>query len=612
MKRFDFANEVAKQLITVSSAIITIVVVFYEKFFSHGGYTFALVFLVLFIFILSIMFGVLCIGGLTNLAEHQEYIDAQTAQTKIGATTTATADGETKADVKKDASSFIKLDKSCAQKFALIQQILFALGLLLFICTAVYDRSVHAKEASPPSSGDRSSRREQPIAWVQVHPDSEGADGLLLARAVVERGGECPGIAVGTKKLPMTPRTFPGDPDFPRTVCEASYPGEMTAAIGDITLPSRPSNPDRIVVMGDTGCRITHYSTQECNDNEKWPFARIAESAAKLKPQLIIHVGDYHYREKACADRAGCTNSPHGDNWATWKAEFFDPAGELLTAAPWIMLRGNHENCLRAGMGWQLLLHPERRIGNRECVGKTEAYRIDFRDLHMLVLDTADAESDHDRKQRVDDYQKEIRAVAARRSSNESGATKKNSWLLVHQPLWVSYGNCNEQEPVACVERDFFRSIEARPEIEGLRDELRSKLENPLDSYRKWFEASLPKEADSTEKLAAPDFSLVLSGDTHMFQMFAPARPKHQSIPLQLIVGMSGDVLEKEKNFAKVLGRSGSLASLFGVEGKLWARRDYGFALLIREKNIWTAVIYDVAGRARTRCNLATESCEDL
>lgn len=410
----------------------------------------------------------------------------------------------------------------------------------------------------------------------------------------------------------MTARTFPGDPDFPRTVCEASYAGEMTAAIGDIVLPSRPSNPDRILVIGDTGCRITHYAAQECNDGEKWPFARVAESAAKFKPQLIVHVGDYHYREKACADRAGCFNSPHGDNWATWKAEFFDPAGELLTAAPWIMLRGNHENCPRAGAGWQLLLHPERGIGGRGCKDKTEAYRLDFRDLHMLVLDTADAESDHDRKQRLDDYQKEIRAVAARYSSSGSGATKKNNWLLVHQPLWVSYGKCNEQEPIACVERDFFRSIEARPEIGGLSEELRSRLESPLDSYRKWFEGALPRKTGDPEKLPPPDFSLVLSGDTHMFQMFAPTRPKHQSIPIQLVVGMSGDVLEREQHFAKLLGRSGGLASLFGVEGKLWARREYGFALLTREKDIWTAVIYDVAGRARARCNLASERCEDL
>ena len=34
MKRFDFANDVAKQLITITSAIITVVIAFYEKFFS--------------------------------------------------------------------------------------------------------------------------------------------------------------------------------------------------------------------------------------------------------------------------------------------------------------------------------------------------------------------------------------------------------------------------------------------------------------------------------------------------------------------------------------------------------------------------------------------------
>ena len=73
MKRFDLANEVAKQLITIASAIITVLVAFYEKFFSHEDWIFILVFVVLLIFILSILIGVLSIGGLTTLVESQEH-----------------------------------------------------------------------------------------------------------------------------------------------------------------------------------------------------------------------------------------------------------------------------------------------------------------------------------------------------------------------------------------------------------------------------------------------------------------------------------------------------------------------------------------------------------
>jgi uncharacterized membrane protein len=47
MKRFDLANEVSKQLITIASAIIAIVVAFYDKFFSHGTATFIAVLIIL-------------------------------------------------------------------------------------------------------------------------------------------------------------------------------------------------------------------------------------------------------------------------------------------------------------------------------------------------------------------------------------------------------------------------------------------------------------------------------------------------------------------------------------------------------------------------------------
>jgi len=115
--------------------------------------------------------------------------------------------------------------------------------------------------------------------------------------------------------------------------------------------------PEELNVYCDY-CRFNLYTMQgnsPCDDPAAWPFARVAMTAAGFAPDLVIHVGDYHYRETPCADRAGCANSPHGDTWRAWQADFFDPAEGLLASAPWIMLRGNHEDCLRAGAGWQLL-----------------------------------------------------------------------------------------------------------------------------------------------------------------------------------------------------------------------------------------------------------------
>jgi len=61
----------------------------------------------------------------------------------------------------------------------------------------------------------------------------------------------------------------------------------------------------------------------------------LAASVAAAKPDLVIHVGDYLYRESACPPRdSGCARSPHGDDWPTWTADFFAPAAPALLAAP--------------------------------------------------------------------------------------------------------------------------------------------------------------------------------------------------------------------------------------------------------------------------------------
>ena len=64
----------------------------------------------------------------------------------------------------------------------------------------------------------------------------------------------------------------------------------------------------RIVVIGDTGCRLkTGEEYQSCNDAEKYQFGRIAATAAQWKPDLVVHVGDYLYRENACPQAdSGC------------------------------------------------------------------------------------------------------------------------------------------------------------------------------------------------------------------------------------------------------------------------------------------------------------------
>ncbi len=73
------------------------------------------------------------------------------------------------------------------------------------------------------------------------------------------------------------------------------------------SLPLPKANPTKIVVLGDTGCRLQNGNgTQSCNDPDPngtdtpYPFAAVAALAAAQNPDLVLHVGDYAYRDNPC------------------------------------------------------------------------------------------------------------------------------------------------------------------------------------------------------------------------------------------------------------------------------------------------------------------------
>jgi hypothetical protein len=159
----------------------------------------------------------------------------------------------------------------------------------------------------------------------------------------------------------------PGKPAlFPVSACEYQLPsGATSAVVAGQSLPVPKANPMKIVVIGDTGCRLqTDNGMQSCNDpnpnnsDTPYPFATIAALAAAQNPDLVLHVGDYAYRDNECPAGLGynCGGSPWGFGWDTWEADLFVPGAPLLAAAPWIMTRGNHEQCNRAGQGWYRFL----------------------------------------------------------------------------------------------------------------------------------------------------------------------------------------------------------------------------------------------------------------
>ena len=402
--------------------------------------------------------------------------------------------------------------------------------------------------AGPAHAGDAAPYPgELPAMWVQLGPT-----GVALARLVTTQPS-CPRITLGTHSQPMQVRAPPSAPDFPVRVCEAVIPPGTTAAtVEGRPLPLPKPNPQRLVVVGDTGCRLKPgVAFQACNDPQAWPFAQIAGSAAAAHPDLVIHVGDYLYREHACpAGDAGCADSPWGDNWDTWWADFFAPAAELLRAAPWVMARGNHEACARAGSGWFRFLDPQLPVVG--CQDYTPPYAVPIGGGQLLVLDSANAPDEAAPAALVTLYQAQFAAL------REAAATAP-SWLVTHRPLW------GIGRPDEVAERDRVITLNAT------------------------------LQAASAQTLAS-GIQLVLSGHIHLFQ----ALSFHNGWPPQLIVGNSGTALIPGLG-APLEGMA--LAGTSVAQGVTLDR--FGFLTLERAATEWTAIARDVQGQRMTACRLA-------
>jgi hypothetical protein len=238
-----------------------------------------------------------------------------------------------------------------------------------------------------------------------------GEDGARVARVITPEA-VCPSLRLDGGAVAMAPRapaqtvvqrvtTWPASLSKPSVfdglVCEATIPaGVKTASVGERILPLPPTVIRRIVVIGDTGCRITPsvQETQDCGP-KGYPFARVAASAARWKPDLVVHVGDFIYREIPCpGPKAGCAGSVWGYGADAWRADFFTPAEPLLTAAPLALARGNHETCVRAGQGWWRYLDPRPYVAGRDCndpagdgVGDfTDPYAVPLGDGAQLIM----------------------------------------------------------------------------------------------------------------------------------------------------------------------------------------------------------------------------------
>jgi Calcineurin-like phosphoesterase len=261
----------------------------------------------------------------------------------------------------------------------------------------------------------------------------------------------CPDIVVDGTPRAMKLRAAP-DADFNIVVCEFSLPSATSATIAGQALPLPPDTLKSIAVFGDTGCRLKAGKDEdemdEMDEPEEaaakagggkyqdcktdWPFQPMSETIAKAKPDLVIHVGDYYYRESPCDDHPGCTNSPYGDKWSTWAADFFTPAAALLKASPWIVARGNHEICSRGGLGYARLLDPTPVDADNppKCDPSDpplDQYTVKVGGRSFVMLDSSAAPDECPQGGCDSDWYR-----------GQFGAMNPapGTWLITHKPIW--------------------------------------------------------------------------------------------------------------------------------------------------------------------------------
>ncbi|MDE2260408.1 MAG: metallophosphoesterase [Betaproteobacteria bacterium] len=404
-----------------------------------------------------------------------------------------------------------------------------------------------------------------------------GPQGQAIAR-VVTRATECPALNIDGHQVPMItraePRETPLSPEHPAIfsvrVCELVLPSAgLQVLLDGKKLPEVKGVPRKIVLLGDTGCRLKWPAAyQPCNDPEAWPLARVALSAAAEKPDLVIHVGDYHYRESRCLSE-GCAHSPHGYGSDTWEADFFEPMRPLLQAAPWVFTRGNHESCARAGQGWFRFFDPHAYDPKHSCdeATPTEAdftppYAVPLGPQQQLIVFDSSAAAPEKipgpGTAAVTAYAAQFEQVAA------LARNRRHNWLVLHHPV-LGY--------------DYL----------------------PLVGYQKGNPTLLAALQGKHYPAFFPEgIQLTLQGHIHTFELDSFQGRE----PMTLITGFGGSLLEPE--FPKWLPNLFQLAP--GVTlAETHATQQFGYTVLEQRDGRWTLLEKDTGGHTRLHCTLQLE-----
>ncbi len=486
-------------------------------------------------------------------------------------------------------------------------------------------------------------------AWVQYAPGTSSAAtagvwgdaptslaNTVLIRAVVTDANACP-VAQLDHGLPLPlARRFIGrqaPSGFVRAGAAAAFPdgtpmatadwgeceavvppGHHAASLAGVELKLPAANPTRILVMGDTGCRLyasVDGPAPDCHSPASFALSYLSQVEAGFKPDVILHVGDWTHREPPCPAGTLCGArqadfaDPAGDTFDAWNADVFTPARPLLGVAPWIMLRGNDESCGRGARGWFALLDPFPYRADYASCARTRnyppplptgaGYTADFQPTYVVPLHgvnfiihdssfARDGDADLDL---AENYDIDLTAMLSALRVAAPGAA---DIFVTHKPTF----DRSRREPVS--------SCDAGHNGAG------NESNNDVTAI---FGGNLTMQAvvgGTTGRMGTafsdgvpPDIALFLSGHMHQFRY--------------LNIG-TGDGVNEQYAPQMIVGTGGSLASADcstmpdGASAGIFANDAFGFAVLDLVTDAggaptgFTAQIYKVSAARAGMCSV--------
>lgn len=317
----------------------------------------------------------------------------------------------------------------------------------------------------------------------------------------------------------------------------------------------------RIAIIGDTGCRIKEGKNrsdyQDCSDKKAWPFPVVMDSLKKEKPDFIIHLGDYHYRE-SCKKGAACEKMSKsiGYGWSPWRDDFFIPAKTMLTSTPWIFVRGNHEDCKRAHIGYN------RTLTNSDsfdlCSDFESTDFIQIQDLLIVNVDSSTVSENID----PDKNTEKMWLNRFKEIENRIDQLKpKQVWLITHKPFAGLAGFGKALAPT-----------------------------NPnLKTYL-------------VKSTLAPKINLIFSGHIHVSQIINPTTG-----PMQFVLGNGGSALYDLSEGLKVAN-----LKEMGLESVQIGSAKFGYALIKKSSNGLKIDFKDENGKLDKSCQIKADKkiCE--